>query len=217
MKEQFIEVLPEEVRVWVKEMKPRTTQETGRLAEDYRQARKVELWSPLQTSVKKGVPVQKSCCSCGQPRHLAKGCSSFSSSGKKESTSTPSKREDVGKEKRLKKNEKPLVCYNCGGRGHTSKKCPSESLYCGTRKSGDHRGRRQLVRQPFHCEGFVEGQFVDDIVLDTGCSRTLVRSDLVGKEKLSSEKLSSEKSVTVQCEHGDAVEYPVATVKIRMR
>ena len=43
VKEQFIEVLPEEVRVWVKERKPRTTQEAGRLAEDYRQARKVKL------------------------------------------------------------------------------------------------------------------------------------------------------------------------------
>ena len=68
------------------------------------------------------------------------------------------------------------------------------------------------MRQPFHCEGFVEGQFVNDIVLDTGCSRTLVRSDLVGKERL-----NSEKSVTVQCAHGDAVEYPVATVEIRVQ
>jgi len=36
VKEQFVEVLLEEVRVWVKERKPRTTQEAGRLAEDYR-------------------------------------------------------------------------------------------------------------------------------------------------------------------------------------
>ena len=48
VKEQFVGVLPEEVRVWVKERKPRTTQEAGRLAEDYRQARKVELWGPAQ-------------------------------------------------------------------------------------------------------------------------------------------------------------------------
>ena len=79
-------------------------------------------------------------------------------------------------------------------------------------ESDNHRGRRQLVRQPFRCAGFVEGQLVDDIVLDTGCSRPLVRSDFVKKERL-----SSEKSVTVQCAHGDAVEYPVATVEIRVQ
>ena len=50
-KEQFIETLPEEVRVWVKERKPRTTQVACRLAEDYRQARKVELWPPLRKLV----------------------------------------------------------------------------------------------------------------------------------------------------------------------
>ena len=32
-----------EVKVWVKERTPRTTQEAGRLAEDYCQARKTEL------------------------------------------------------------------------------------------------------------------------------------------------------------------------------
>ena len=39
-----------------------------------------------------------------------------------------------------------------------------------------------------------------------------MRSDLVGKERL-----SSEKSVTVQCVHGDAVEYPMATVEISVQ
>jgi len=36
VKEQFVKVLPEEVRVWVKERKLRTTQEAGKLAEDHR-------------------------------------------------------------------------------------------------------------------------------------------------------------------------------------
>lgn len=34
--EQFVEVLSDEVKVWAKERKPRTTQEAGRLAEYYR-------------------------------------------------------------------------------------------------------------------------------------------------------------------------------------
>ena len=51
----------------------------------------------------------------------------------------------------------------------------------------------------------VEGQLVSDIVLDTGCSRTLVHSDLV-----SDEKLRQGEAVTVQCAHGDTVVYPLA-------
>ena len=39
-----------------------------------------------------------------------------------------------------------------------------------------------------------------------------MRSELVGKERLSSEKF-----VTVQCAHGDAVEYLVATIEIRVQ
>ena len=55
-------------------------------------------------------------------------------------------------EKRLRKDEKPLVCYNCGGRGHTSRPCPSEAFFCdtrGTRKSDEYRGRTPEVRRIF--------------------------------------------------------------------
>ena len=40
VKEQFVEVLPDDVRIWVKERKPRSSEEAGKLVEDYRQARK---------------------------------------------------------------------------------------------------------------------------------------------------------------------------------
>ena len=43
VKEQFVKVLPEDVKAWVKERKPRTSEEAGRLAEDYRQVRKADL------------------------------------------------------------------------------------------------------------------------------------------------------------------------------
>ena len=51
VKEQFVEVLPEDVKVWVKERKPGTSEEARRLAEDYGQARKADLWT---TTPKKG-------------------------------------------------------------------------------------------------------------------------------------------------------------------
>ena len=54
VKEQFIEVLPEEAKVWVKEHKPETSEKAGSLAEDFRQARKKELWEPMKSSRSRG-------------------------------------------------------------------------------------------------------------------------------------------------------------------
>jgi len=76
---------------------------------------------------------------------------------------------------------------------------PSDAMFC---KS---EGCDQQANQPFRCQGLVEGQFVEDIVLDTGCSRTLVKGDLVSKENLILESV-----ITVQCAHGDVVLYLVA-------
>ena len=61
----------------------------------------------------------------------------------------------------------------------------------------------------FWYKGVAEGQFVNDIVLDTGCLRTLVRSDLLGEENC-----KPGEKVTVQCAHGDTVTYPVASVEL---
>ena len=69
VKEQFVEVLPDDVRIFVKERKPRSSdssEEAGKLAEDYRKA---ELWS--STSSKGG---RKACYLCRQVGHLAKDC-----------------------------------------------------------------------------------------------------------------------------------------------
>ena len=56
--------------------------------------------------------------------------------------------------------------------------------------------------------GFVEGNKVEDIVLDTGCSRTMIRRDLVPTTKILDD------AVTVQCAHGDTVAYPLAVVEL---
>ena len=64
-----MEVLLDKVRVCVKERKPRTSEETGKRAEDYKQARKAEVWT--STPTKTG---QKACYLCGQIQHLDKDC-----------------------------------------------------------------------------------------------------------------------------------------------
>ena len=57
--------------------------------------------------------------------------------------------------------------------------------------------------------GRVEGTAVSDILLDTGCTRTMVRGDLVPEENL----LPGE-AATVLCAHGNTVLYPLARVRI---
>ena len=57
----------------------------------------------------------------------------------------------------------------------------------------------------------VEGTQVKDILLDTGCSRTLVRKDLVPEDSL----LAGE-AVAIRCAHGDTVLYPLAQVQLEV-
>lgn len=59
--------------------------------------------------------------------------------------------------------------------------------------------------------GRVEGIPVPDILLDTGCSRSLVSRTLVPTQKL-----LPGKAVAIRCAHGDTVLYPLARVEIEM-
>ena len=177
IQEQFIDVLPKEARVWVKERKPTSSADAGKLAEDFRQARK-ETWDR----------VGKRCHLCKKIGHLAKDCyQNRENNGDKRSTSAETP-EDT--------RRKSIICFN---RGHISRNCPN-ALFCGVKE-------RRI--QDLLCMGEVEGQQVNDIQLDTGCSRTLVRKDLVDKQRM----LGGE-TVTIQCAHGDIASYPLAKVEM---
>ena len=85
-----------------------------------------------------------------------------------------------------------------------SMKCPSKALTC--LESSANRVWHNSKDGPT-CSGTVEGQSTDDIILDTGCSRTTVHTDLV----LPSSE-SKTQQVLIRCAFGEAVSYPTALV-----
>ena len=72
-----------------------------------------------------------------------------------------------------------LKCFNCKQRGHIASKCPHNALLCA------EQGRRE-TRDPrvYYRRGRVEGVQVSDFILDTGCTQTMVRHELVPEEKI---------------------------------
>ena len=57
----------------------------------------------------------------------------------------------------------------------------------------------------------MDGTCVEDIILDTGSSRTLIRADIVHTEK------PVEGEISICCAHGDIITYPIAKVEIEMK
>ena len=58
--------------------------------------------------------------------------------------------------------------------------------------------------------GRVEGSYVSDILLDTVCSRTMVKSNLVSEDKF------LDQTITIQRAHGDVALYPLAEVELEV-
>ena len=65
-------------------------------------------------------------------------------------------------------------------------------------------------RQGLTLYGKVEGQAADDILPDTGCSKTLVWKKLVAKEKI------LQKQVPILCAHGYTVMCLLANIEIQL-
>ena len=66
---------------------------------------------------------------------------------------------------------------------------------------GQNRARRR---------GTVNGVYCTDILVDTGCTQTLVRKDLVADDDV------LDGAVTICCAHGDTTSYPLAVVKMNI-
>ena len=205
--EQLLNTLAPDVRVWVRERKPKSSEEASQLADDYVQARRQirEDKKPhVQLPMAKGGEKQmasmgpRRCHHCGKPGHLAWECRSR---GTRPVAGTANSRGDQPRQERPRYE---VTCFNCGQKGHVSTRCPSNALFCGAQ---GRRPQEQGVRR----HGVVEGRYVGDILLDTGCSRTLVRKDLVPDKKMREGDV-----VTIRCAHGDTVLYPLAEVQMEV-
>ena len=109
----------------------------------------------------------KRCHSCGQLGHWIPDCPKIA----KPLGGGPPKEQVLRQERQ---EREVLRCFNCGKRGHVAMRCPDRALFCGDgSRSGLGRGvgRQELG---ISRRGVVEGRYVTDILLDTGCSRTLV-------------------------------------------
>ena len=110
---------------------------------------------------------------------------------------------DAGAKEYQREQKGPTSCLKVG---HGASRCPTSAatFYGGRAKKPKVKdGHSSLCRA-----GYVEGKEVKDIVLDTSAARTLVRDNLVSRNKC------LDKFVSVQCGHGNNVSYPLATVEV---
>ena len=203
MKEQLLTTLPEDVRMWVKERKPKTTTDAAQLAEDYLQAR------PAGTPPKPDHAPTGPCPRCGELGHWARLCPTNPRpppTRQQQSTDMPRNPRTHVNSRPSDQNSRPqdVKCYNCSAKGHLSHNCPQKALFSSTTPAIVTNKRQERAYQ----RGTINGVYCKDIVVDTGASKTLVRSDLVTQDDI------LEGVVNIQCAHGDIVSYPLAAVKI---
>ena len=116
--------------------------------------------------------VTRRCHYCKKKGHLAKECRKAIADKANESGASKPKTE-----------KSKIRCYNCQEMGHIAAKCPSKpALFTEVGEivymNGDVEAS-QPVDPRITRSGTIEGKTVEDIVLDTGCARTMVRRDLV--------------------------------------
>ena len=198
--EQLIDTLPSAVRIYVKEHKPKTSEEAGELADDYIQARGFCWDSTNEQSWRTGTP--RLCHTCGKPGHLMKDCPTNMGVGSQKEIGSAKKFE------RPKKNMKEVECFNCRRKGHYSANCPHNAMFCRPQEGAT---KAATCKVGVMRTGVIEGKPVSNILLDTGCSQTLVHRDLVPPEKL-----LEGRAITICCAHGDTAIYPLAKVGLEI-
>ncbi len=130
--EQFLKTLNDDVRVFVRERSPGTSEEAAKLADDYLQARKEDLAS-RESGKREGDKSGRRCLRCGRPGHLAKDCR-VPVAGQPQKQEKTSDHSAGGRNEHPKQDLKDIECYNCHKRGHYSSNCPQNAMLCTERR-----------------------------------------------------------------------------------
>ena len=199
--EQFLSTLALEMRAWVRDKKPGTCIAAGELADEYELARKLESQEKSSDQQAKKQPSgtsKKWCSYCKISGHTREDCRKLQA--KKEGQHSSAKETPTQEQGK----KAPIKCFNCKQEGHIAINCPSEpAMLCDARVHSKPETWRR--------SGKVEGKFVQEIVLDTGCKRTMVRQELVPPENILEGDVA-----TIRCAHGDTVLYPLAKVQMEV-
>ena len=200
MVEQLLETLPTEVRVWVCERKPKSSTAAGELADNYVHARKATNLSQSSGSRK----TREKSCEQVQVETKSTSNKQQGRDGASHKNHPPRNASDRRGQRKKQK------CFNCKGLRYIAAECPSDAMFCKKRRALIWKSERQPPQQELTLRGEVEGITIGDILLDTGCSQTLVRQELMPNDKVMSGQTS------IQCAHGDVIKYPVAYVQIKV-
>ena len=199
VREQFLAILPEDARIAVIERQPKDSEEAGRVAGAYLQARSMSISRRGQ----KNNPPTNECPRCGKHGHWARDCpksrGQSSNTAGQQTASDP--RQTLRSSGAQGRDISAVKCFNCNEKGHYASSCSRRSMYCGQPEGEADRARRS---------GTINGTYCTDILVDTGTTQTLVHSGLVTNDDI----LDGE--VTIRCAHGDTSSYPLAAVKINI-
>ena len=196
MIERLLDTVSPELRAWLKEQKPKTAEELGNLANLHVQSRKGPLVEGSYASFgkNKGDSFKK------QPQIKREPPIKEQAPGEQtKPVITPSRRN----------NKLPVTCYKCGKPGHMSFNCvkgnykPAQGYLLCTTPLKSH----ELEFPSCNVQGKIEGKSAEMIV-DSGCTRTLVHKKFVKNGSLTGEEMS------VLTAMGERLIVPLAKVEI---
>ena len=194
--EQFMAGVPQDLTVWLRERKPKSLREAAEQADNYVAARKAE---------------GRSEGSRGEFPQSARGGQQSDPRPTVEVSGRMRPQSATGGS--VTKDERDKQCFVCREWGHVSYNCPKAQRAQVTEQTKAFYAGG--CPEQSNCKDYVRSGSLDgnpvQMLIDTGCDRTMVVEELVDPSKI-----DRTKTAQVLCVHGHAELYPTARVSLRI-